>query len=232
MIEEPSNEESRNHKTDYLIQQVIELARALEQEYHTPDLGNRIDPLEELVYIVLTNRAIHQNYSRTWEILIKNFPSWDKLANAQESEITQVIRSGGLGKQKARTIKLSLQHTLEAFGEYTLFPLQSWSDAEILKFLCEIPGVGTKSAKCVMMYSLNRLVFPVDTHIRRILERVGILSEESNPDSETIENLVPPELRYSLHVNLVYHGQQVCRARWMKCRKCFLNEECISSQLS
>lgn len=204
---------------------IAQVASLLEAQYHTPDLGNQQDPLDEIIFIVLTNRVIFQNYAKTWDALKSSFPDWAAVMAAEEGELQEVISIGGLSKQKSKTIKGILQAVQTQFGVLSLNALFNWTNEEILRFLCSIPGIGVKTAKCVMMYSLKREVFPVDTHIRRIFHRLGILPEPLLT-SEKIEELVRPDQRYALHVNMVYHGQTVCRARWPQCPTCFLLDFC------
>src|SRR5207249_3392682 len=110
---------------------------------------------------------------RTFEALADAFPKWEGLAEAPESEIESVIRSGGLYRKKARQIKASLARIVAHAGRPTLDFLRGWSDSQAYTYLLDLPGVSRKTALCILMYSLGRQVFPVDTHVWRVARRLG-----------------------------------------------------------
>ena len=117
---------------------------------------------------------------------------------------------------------------MNRFGSLSLEETASWPDEEVENFLISLPGIAIKSAKCVMMYSLGRQVLPVDTHLRRLVERLGWVHEGLTEKRihEQLESLVPAELRHSLHVNAIWHGRSVCRALRPRCSKCVILEAC------
>jgi endonuclease III len=120
------------------------------------------------------------------------------------------------------------------FGSVTLEPLRDWPDDEVVEFLRSLPEIERKSAYCVMMYSLGRAVFPVDTHVGRVLCRLSPYRElgidldglDHKQLQRVLPDLVPPRLRYSLHVNLVCHGREVCKARRPACSRCEISRSC------
>jgi endonuclease III len=118
------------------------------------------------------------------------------------------------------------------FGRPTLSPLKALSDSEGEEFLVTLPGVSKKVAKCVLMYSLDRMVLPVDVHVHRLAARLG-LQTKKRPDTsqELIERAVPPRYRYGFHVNAVAHGRAVCLPRWPKCDRCQILKYCARSGL-
>jgi endonuclease III len=182
-----------------------EVAQRLESTYATPDLGNKAEPLDELIYIALTRQTHEKNAQRTWNSLITAYPTWEMLLDAPEEEVAKVIADGGFSKQKARWIKRSLHLIQERGGSLSLHFLGDLSDTEAERFLCSLPGIDIKSAKCVLMYSLGRQVLPVDTHVRRVSERVGLVEPglSSMRVHERLEAVVPPRWRYTYHVNAV-----------------------------
>ncbi len=150
------------------------------------------------------------------------------LLEAPEHELAVLLADAGFSRQKARWIKRSLELVVERFGALSLSETSSWSDAEVEAFLTTLPGIAVKSAKCVMMYSLGREVLPVDTHLRRLAERLGWvppgLSERRI--HRALEALVPSGLRFALHVNAIWHGRSICRAIRPRCDACVLREGC------
>jgi endonuclease III len=207
--------------------EVATVARLLERQHGSADLGNRADPVEELVWIPLTRQTHRSNALRCWQrIVAAGGPA--ALLGMPEERLASLIADGGFARQKARWIKGSLVMIVERFGALDLSGTAGWSDAEVEATLVTLPGIAIKSARCVMMYSLGRRVLPVDTHLRRLAERLGWvcsgLSERRIHDQ--LAELVRPELRYGLHVNAVWHGRSVCRALDPRCEACVLLTRC------
>lgn len=217
-----------------LEQDFEQLSIALHRHHGTPDLGNQADPLDELVYIILSRRTNEEAYQRAYRSLRSRFGTWEEVAEAPAEEIETYISASGLANRKAVSIKAFLRAIHDRFGTCTLEPLRSWSDDDALDFLDGLPGVGTKSALCVMLYSLGRPVFPADAHVGRVLGRLGILEPagvdlltmEHRPRQRILLDAVPPHLRYGLHVNLVVHGRSPCRAIRPACDRCPLLDQC------
>jgi len=206
----------------------VHIAQALAQAHGGPDLGNKSDPLDELIYIALTRRTNQKNAQRAWHAVSAKYSPWDVLLRAPEADIASTIACGGLSLQKARWIKQALQHIKEVCGSLSLEFLRELGDAEAERYLCGLPGINTKSAKCILMYSLRRQVLPVDTHVRRVSERLGLLELglSSRPMHQQPEAVVPPAWRHAYHVNIVVHGRQICTALKPKCGLCVVASLC------
>jgi endonuclease III len=194
--------------------------------------GNHTDPLDELVYITLSAQTESYLYRRTFEELKTAYTPWDKLLTASEDNITEVIRRGGLARKKAGQLKSAFSKIVADEGKLSLQFLEERSDLGVLRYLTSLPGIGTKTAKCVMMYSFGRHVFPVDTHVWRISRRLGIAPQVPKPTGvqmADLETKIPEDLRYRLHVNFVTLGKQTCRTYYPRCGECSLSELCPSS---
>jgi len=207
--------------------EVAWVATLLEAEHRSADLGNRPDPVEELVWIPLTRQTHRQNATRSWQRVL-DLGGPEALLEMPEGELAALLADAGFSRQKARWIKRSLELVRERFGALSLAETTSWSDAEVEAFLTTLPGIAVTSAKCVMMYSLGRQVLPVDTHLRRLSERVGWVPEglSERRIHAALEALVPAELRLGLHVNAIWHGRSVCRAIRPRCEVCELRRGC------
>jgi len=229
--------EERNRILDELSAQLLLIARTIGRAYGTPDLGNKPDPVDELVYIILSRRTREGAYQAAYDALKKRYTAWEQLASAPADEIERSIGFSGLGRRKAHSLKQALGTLVGLFGCCTLEPTRSWSDDETLDFLCDLPEVGPKSAACVMMCSLDRPAFPVDAHVGRVLERLGLFRvlgiELTGTDHKVKQRLlwsvIPPALRYSLHVNLLVHGRTTCLPRKPRCGSCVIRGVCASS---
>jgi endonuclease III len=219
---------------DRFAQTVLQVASRLAVDYGTPDLGNKSDPVDELVYIVLSRRTRERAYQAAYSALKARYSTWEEVAAAPIEEIEGVIESSGFAKRKSRALKGALAALLDRFGSCTLDPTADWTDEDVRAFLCTLPEVGPKSAACVMTYALDRPAFPVDAHVGRVLERLAILRavgvELAGTDHKYKQaaawDVVPPSLRYSLHINLLVHGRGVCLATRPRCGSCQLADMC------
>ena len=211
----------------------------LEATYQSRDLGNLSDVLDETVYIVLTRQTREIVYQRVYDDLRRRFPTWERLARARTATIERVIRPAGLGQQRAAQLR-NLLHKVDQLnqdlhvgpygyggGDLTLEFLRDWSKDAAEALLESLPGIGPKSARCIQSYALGEDRFAVDTHVRRILGRLGIVADKrGKPDHDAFEAIIPKATRVRLHVNLVHHGRAVCRESAPRCRSCPLISFC------
>lgn len=209
---------------------IIEIAGRLAASYPSSNLGNRADPLEEAVYIILSSQTDEAKYQETWRAFRRTFPTMRAAAEASRAMIARAIRSGGLARWKAARIKRLLSQVKEATGRYSLRPLSGLDDSALETALLKLDGIGIKSARCVMMYSFGRAVFPVDVHSSRLARRLGFAMPKAGVRTrryaDGIQQQVPPSLRHGMHVNLVQHGRAVCTSRRPKCSACCVNDLC------
>jgi endonuclease III len=193
--------------------------------------GNLDDPLDELIFIILSAQTESYLYQMTFKSLRAAFHPWDRLLDASQEKITAVIRRGGLARKKAGQIKGALDKIVADTGQLSLDFLHALPNSEVQRYLLGLPGIGIKSAACIMMYSLARRVFPVDTHVWRVSRRLGLAAPVPKPSDvqeRKLERSVPASLRYRLHVNLVSHGRQTCTTYRPKCLECILSDVCPS----
>jgi endonuclease III len=213
-------------------ERLVWIDEALEEFYGTPEseLGNQNDPLDEAIYIILSLQTDLRRFRSTWFGLRTAFPRWDAVKSANTRKIANVLREGGLHRQKARTIKKLLEAVRRIAGDLSLEMLRQQSDDEAERTLTRLPGLSWKGARCVMLYSLNRNVFPVDGNTFRILKRLGILSRRAvyrrRTLHDSVQAAVPGARRRPLHVNLVVHGQRTCLPRSPRCTECPLLPVC------
>lgn len=208
--------------------------------YGTPDLGNKKDPVDELVYIILSRKTREDAYQQAFEALRSRFDTWDELLAAPRAEVASLLSPSGLGDKKTTSILGALGAIRDAFGSCTLEPARGWTDDRLEEFLCALPEIHRKSAYCVMMYAFGRSVLPVDTHVGRVLARLGPYRElgldlaglDHKQLQAILADLVPPNLRYSLHVNLVMHGREICRSQKPLCGECELRNLCRTYRAS
>lgn len=203
------------------------ITRVLRDAYRNPRHGNPKDPLDDLVYIILSTRTRDSSFTSTFQNLKREFPDWNAVFPKSRSRIERLLVPGGLGKLKTRQVIAIIRNIRDEFGIATLAPLAKMTNSEAESFLTSLPGVGPKIAKCVLMYALNRRVLPVDVHVHRVASRLGFRTKK-RPDTsqQLIESAVPAELRYSFHVNAIAHGRKLCLNRNPKCAQCPISRWC------
>jgi endonuclease III len=205
---------------------------ALAAAYCTPeaDLGNKADPLDEAIYIILTFQTDIARASSTWSQLRTAYPTWDAVERAPSRDVARALREGGLHRQKTRMIRRLLAEVRRVSGGLSLDRLRAMNDEDAERLLTRLPGLSWKAARCVLLYSLGRPVLPIDGNTFRILKRTGVLSRRSVYRRRTLHDAVQaavsPARRRALHVNLVIHGQRTCRPRNPQCRGCPLEVDC------
>jgi endonuclease III len=203
-----------------------ELECLLDQAHGAPEslLGNQADPLDEAVYIILSFQTDLARFKETWQKLRSTFPRWSDVEQATLNDLSAALRSGGLHRQKATAIKRLLRAVRRQFGELSLDALHQMGDAEAERTLTRLPGMSWKGARCVLLYSLHREVFPIDGNSFRVLQRAGVipLSAVYRRLSlhDAVQEAVDPWLRRRFHVNLVVHGQEVCLPQRPRCEAC------------
>ncbi|MBI2875241.1 MAG: endonuclease III [Firmicutes bacterium] len=185
------------------------------------------DPIDLLVAAILSQATSDRNSKRAMECLKHAFPGWKEAAAAPVRKLAAVIASGGLADTKAPRIQAVLRAlNLHEGGELDFLHGLSIEDA--FKFLTGLPGVGPKTAACLLLFGFGRPVFPVDTHILRILRRLGLLPVklDASKAQALLSGLIPPENVLGLHLRLIEHGRRVCRSRNPLCHSCGLAARC------
>lgn len=214
---------------------VYAVAEALRLKYKDYAHNNRRNPLDELLFILCSVKTTGPSYRSTYRIFRNTFPKFEDIAQASECGLATALSSGGLQNIKAKAIKRLTGVLNECFGKPTLSPLRKMTDEESEKFLVSLPGVGKKVARCIMMYSLDRQVFPVDTHCWRVASRLGWIRGKSSTghhtdrDADRLQEKIPKELRFSLHVNMVSLGRNICTFHNPKCVICPISIYCNNS---
>jgi endonuclease-3 len=208
------------------------IVQNLERTFGEPKLSRRSDPLAMLVNIILSQATSDANSRRTFENLKKRFENWDAVLAADENEIAEAIRLGGLANQKAKVIRNLLRQITETHGALSLQFVEKMPDAQAREYLSQFRGIGPKTVACTLLFACHKEVFPLDTHIFRVLKRMRILPEKIS-DAKAhalLDELVPEGKFYSLHVNLIRLGRKICRPREPLCEKCPLVEYCDYGQ--
>ncbi|HQH21500.1 MAG TPA: endonuclease III [Thermoleophilia bacterium] len=211
-------------------------ADVLDDFYGRPVLTPRLPPVDELVFTVLSQNTADVNTERTFAALREAFPDWSAVRDAPVERIEATIALGGLAHTKAPRIKRILEALSGRTGAPDLGELDGMSDEEAQAYLVALPGVGPKTAACVLLFALARPVMPVDTHVHRVARRLGVIdgrvsAEQAHP---LLTELAGPDDAgqiYAVHVGFVRHGRRICHARRPACAECPLAPMCPSAGL-
>ena len=205
-----------------------------------PRHGNPEDPLDDLIYLMLSRRGRIAHAQPVFESLRASLtrgqgkkPDWASFIRQGPEEMARPFNRLGLGLTRARELHAALSRIQETFGKLTLDPLKKWHNKGCLEFLCSLPGVSFKTAACVMLYALRRDIFPADVHCNRVLARLGVIPAEYGHQEQhkksqqlLLDGRIPKGMAFSLHVTLVRHGQEICTPRAPKCHICPLRGFC------
>ncbi len=207
----------------------IEIHERLLQKFGEPIWRNPLPPLDELVSTILSQSTNDNNRDKAFDALRARFPSWEAVRDANESEVIATIRPAGLANQKGPRIQNILQRITEIRGELSLDFLKDSSPEDALNWLVQFKGVGPKTASIVLLFSLGKPAFPVDTHVNRLSGRLGLRPEKMNAVQahDYLAAQFPPETYYAAHLNLIRLGREICKARKPLCLKCPLQDICV-----
>lgn len=185
-----------------------------------------------LVETILSQNTSAANSTAGYRQLRRRFPKWEEVAAAPVEEVERCIRVSGLSRLKAPRIQEILRQIRREQGKISLEFLRQWEPQRAYEYLRQFPGVGPKTANCVLLFSFLMGVFPVDTHIHRIAKRLGRVAEDASEEQtrQTLTPKIAEEDRYAMHVLLITHGRKTCRARNPLCAECVLLSLCPTGQ--
>lgn len=215
--------------TGRLREKVLRIEAALSEAWGRPVWPGPGDILEELVLTILSQNTSDTNSGRAFALLKQRFGTMEAVADATEDEIAAVIAPAGLAAQKAPRIAAVTRDARQRFGSASLEALRGWDTEEVRAYLRSYPGVGPKTAACVLLFAMGRPVMPVDTHVGRVASRLGLLPGNASSETahEIMDRITPDEIKYELHVGLIRHGRAVCRPSRPLCDECAVRHECV-----
>jgi endonuclease III len=206
------------------------IRRRLAEVYGVPVMAPHGHPIAELVLTVLSQSTNDRNRDVAYLRLRDRFPDWEAVRDAPVEEVEEAIRPGGISKVKSVRIKA----VLDAIGD----PLDlDWMEhapiEQAREHLVALPGVGRKTAACVLLFAFGRREVPVDTHVSRVGGRLGIIPAKGPFEKlhDAMLEITPPGAELELHVNLLRHGRRTCHAQRPACPRCALRRMCPSARL-
>jgi endonuclease-3 len=222
-------------------------------EYGHPVWERRLDPTSELILTILTQNTADVNAEHAFEALAAAYPGggpvqshratagwggvgladlsppdWLAVEDAPVAELVEAIRPGGLARQKAPRIQAALRTIREARGDHSLEFLGDLSALDARDWLTRIDGIGRKTASVLLLFCFGAALMPVDRHVERVSQRIGLIGPRTTADDahEVFLALLEPDQMYEAHVNLITHGRRTCHARKPECGRCPVRARC------
>jgi endonuclease-3 len=216
-----------SEQNDSQLEKALVVHQLLIEEYGQREWHPR-EPLSVLISAILSQNTSDVNRDRAWRRLKERFPTWESVLAADAADIAEAIRPGGLADMKAPRIQDVLRVVKQEEGEFSLDFLADMEVDETRRWLTSLHGVGPKTAAIVLLFSLGKPAFPVDTHVHRVSRRLGLIGPKTSREKahEVLEALLPPEIYYTFHLNLIAHGREVCKSQQPRCATCVLRNHC------
>jgi endonuclease III len=205
-----------------------ETIRRLRDAYGRLEPRPHPEPIDELIATILSQNTSDSNTARAFSNLRARFPTWDQVVAASDSDVTDAIRSGGLADTKAPRIRRVLADVRDRVGSFDLGFLSEQTVEEARAWLTSLPGVGPKTASCVLLFCFNMPAMPVDTHVHRVALRLRLIPERTSAERACglLEDQVSPAEMYDAHMLMIQHGRRTCHARRPACAICVLRDRC------
>jgi endonuclease-3 len=212
----------------------LEVHRRLLEAYGDPSWREALSILDELISTILSQNTNDINRDRAFTKLKQRFETWESVRDADVNMVIEAIRSAGLANQKGPRIQKILRQITAERGSLALDFLKELSAEEAMHWLMQFNGVGPKTASIVLLFSLGKDAFPVDTHIQRVTGRVGLRPEKmSNQQAHRhLADLFPPQAYKAAHLNIIRLGREVCHPKRPACEICVLQSICDYYQKS
>ena len=208
--------------------QAAAVLRLLRAEYGSGRRHERSNPTDSLIATILSQHTADRNSGVAFTQLKERYGTWADITDANVNELAAVIRPAGLGNIKAARIQSVLHELNRRHGSMDLAFLNDLPLMQAREMLRTLPGVGPKTAACVLLFACDLPALPVDTHVHRVTKRLGLIGATDSAERahDALEALVPAEDVYDFHVTVIAHGRQVCQARRPRCEMCVLQKHC------
>jgi endonuclease-3 len=212
----------------HLRSKALAVHQRLMEIYGRPQWRSHLDPISQVVSTIISQNTSDVNRDRAFERLRARFASWEVVRDAPVEAIEEAIRPAGLAQQKAPRIKGALQFITQERGELSLDFLKDLPVDEAKAWLTQVKGIGPKTAAIILLFSLGMPAFPVDTHVHRVTQRLGLIGLKVSAAKAHVilEDLLPAAIYYPFHLNVIRHGREICHARNPQCEICPLQTLC------
>jgi endonuclease III len=202
----------------------------LNVHYGIQEIYGRADPMHELIGTILSHRTTHANEVTAYRTMRERFPTWEAVRDAPLPDLTDAIRTATYPEVKAAYIQQVLTRIFEERGEANIDFLHELSTEAALQWLTDLPGVGPKTATLLLLFNFKKPLLPVDTHVYRVTQRVGLIGPKvsANKAHDLLLSYLPGDatVLFNFHKHFYWHGQRVCTWYEPKCGECVLQTMC------
>lgn len=223
-----NNQTTSRESQTHLVEKYTIVFQKLIDSYGRPVWKQHLPPVDELVCTILSQSTSDTNRDRGFTALTERFSDWQAVMDAPQEQVIDSIRPAGLANQKGPRIQAALRTIYDQQGAIELDFLENMPLDKAKEWLTNLKGVGPKTAAIILLFTYNRPVFPVDTHVHRISRRLGLIGPRVSADKahDILAELGDPDTFYPFHINLIRHGRQLCQARKPRCMLCPLQDQC------
>lgn len=202
----------------------------LNQHYGVQEVYGRADPMHELIGTILSHRTTHANEVTAYRTLRERFPTWEAVRDASLPDLIDAIRTANYPEVKAPYIKNVLAVLMAERGEANIDFLRGLSTEDAMAWLTNLPGVGPKTATLLLLFTFQKPVLPVDTHVHRVTQRIGVIGPKVSAEKAhtLLLSYLPADAKtlFNFHKHFYWHGQRVCTWYDPKCGQCVLRDRC------
>jgi endonuclease III len=212
-----------------LVSKAAEVTRRLTEKYGELPFGDK-DPLSQLVDILLSHRTRDEQTAAAYDNLLSIFGSWQAVRDAPTGEVQAAIGNVNWPEVKAPRLQAVMRQITEERGSLNLDFLRDLPVEEGAAWLSRFDGIGPKTAACVLLFSCQKAILPVDVHVHRVSMRLGLIGKKVSAEAahKLLQFLLPEDARsiYNFHKALLRHGQRICVFERPRCKQCPLTDLC------
>ena len=202
----------------------------LNEHYGIQAIYGRVDPMHELIGTILSHRTTHANEVTAYRTMRERFPTWEAVRDAPLPDLVDAIRTANYPEVKAPYIQNLLTHLIRETGAANIDFLRNLSTEAAMKWLTDLPGIGLKTATLLLLFNFQKPVLPVDTHVHRVTQRIGVIGPKVSAEKAHAILLacLPPDATalFNFHKHFYWHGQRVCTWYSPRCGECVLRDIC------
>ncbi|MFD2570340.1 endonuclease III domain-containing protein [Spirosoma soli] len=218
------------HPTLDLAAKTLEAHQRLNDLYGLQAIYGRADPMHELIGTILSHRTTHANEVTAYRTMRERFPTWEQVRDAPLSDLIDAIKTANYPEVKAPYIQNLLTHLIRETGSANIDFLRDLSTEEAMKWLTDLPGIGLKTATLLLLFNFQKPVLPVDTHVHRVTQRIGVIGPKVSAEKAhaLLLSYLPHDaaVLFNFHKHFYWHGQRICTWYSPKCGECVLRDTC------
>lgn len=207
-----------------------EAHQKLNEHYGIQEIYGRRDPMHELIGTILSHRTTFADEKRAYEAMRERFGSWEAIRDAPLPDLIDTLRPVRYPEVKAPYIQQVLTRIIAERGEANIDFLDAFSTEDALQWLTSLPGVGPKTSTLLLLFTFEKPVLPVDTHVHRVAQRVGLIGPKVSAEKAhgLLLSYLPPDAKelFNFHKHFYWHGQRVCTWQAPRCGECVLRKMC------